>query len=581
MTAKTKRRIRCSLATGVLLAPVLVGATGRADAAPLAAGGTLRVHVRELAGLPPSATAVVMNVTVADPAASGFVTAFPCGAQPPTASNLNHVAGETIPNLVAAKLDAQGDVCLFTKSATNLVADVTGYFPDTAAFVPLPEPRRALDTRDTPNGRLAASGRQTLSLAGVGVPLNARAVVVNTTAVDPSAPGYLTVWPCDQDLPTASNLNYAAGQTIPNLVVVRPSPTGEICLYTQSATDVVVDVAGYLPSTSTLTALAAPARVVDTRLAPRAAPIGAEETLRVDTSTRGVPPGSAAAVLNVTAAEALAPGFLTVWPCDEPRPLASNLNYVAGQNIPNLVFTRLNGAGEACVYAKGATHVVVDLTGWFPSSASYVSLPVPLRILDTRRAAASIALVSAQVPYKPTFALAELFTISPAGAPVEVADISPATGATFACSYAAGVLTLSPAPGQIAVPNSCTMTVRVLATATNEPAALTRQITFNPFTPALSAVWRASATPGNSVLHVTFDPPYGIDQVEVRPSGGTPCVAPDDVFATAIDGVFDIEVPTAQLTAGCEVTVSGVQNDAVSFPVSRIVAYVLSASAAS
>ena len=580
MTTTTTRRIRCGLAVGALLAPALVGAIGRADAAPVAAGGTLRVHVRDLAGLPPSATAVVMNVTVADPAASGFVTAFPCGAQPPTASNLNHAAGETIPNLVAAKLDAQGDVCLFTKSATNLVADVTGYFPDSAAFVPLPEPRRALDTRDVPNGRLAAAGRRTLSLTGVGVPSNARAVVVNTTAVDPSAPGYLTVWPCDQDLPTASNLNYAAGQTIPNLVVVRPSPSGEICLYTQSATDVVVDVAGYLPSTSTLTALAAPARVIDTRLAPRAAPVGAEETLRVDTSTRGVPPGSAAAVLNVTAAEALAPGFLAVWPCDEPRPLASNLNYVAGQNIPNLVFTRLNGAGEACVYAKGATHVVVDLTGWFPSTASYVSLPVPLRILDTRRAPASIALVSAQVPYKPTFALAELFTISPAGAPVEVTDLSPATGATFACSYAAGVLTLSPAPGQIAVPNSCTMTVRVLATDTNEPAVLTRQITFNPFTPTLSAVWRAGTTPGTSVLHVTFDPPYGIDQVEVRPSGGTPCVAPDDVFTTTTDGVFAIEVPTAQLTAGCEVTVSGVQNDAVSFPVSRVVAYVLSAAAA-
>ena len=54
---------------------------------------------------------------------------FPCGAPVPNASNVNYVAGDTVPNAVVAKLGAGGKVCVFSYAATDLIVDVNGTFP--------------------------------------------------------------------------------------------------------------------------------------------------------------------------------------------------------------------------------------------------------------------------------------------------------------------------------------------------------------------------------------------------------------------------------------------------------------------
>lgn len=46
----------------------------------------------------------------------------------PTASNLNHMSGQTVPNAVVAKIGQSGQVCIFNQSATDLVVDVNGWF---------------------------------------------------------------------------------------------------------------------------------------------------------------------------------------------------------------------------------------------------------------------------------------------------------------------------------------------------------------------------------------------------------------------------------------------------------------------
>jgi hypothetical protein len=72
------------------------------------------------------------------------------------------------------------------------------------------------------------------------------AVVLNVTAVTPTTQSYLTVWPTGPGRPLASNLNYTAGQTVPNLVVVRVGLGGKISLYNHDGTvDLVADVAGW------------------------------------------------------------------------------------------------------------------------------------------------------------------------------------------------------------------------------------------------------------------------------------------------------------------------------------------------
>ena len=87
--------------------------------------------------MPAGTSSAVLNVTVTGPAGPGFLTAYPCGQPTPNASNLNFVGGQTVANAVVAKLSTDGKVCLFTSAATHLIADVAGYFPNTAVYVPL------------------------------------------------------------------------------------------------------------------------------------------------------------------------------------------------------------------------------------------------------------------------------------------------------------------------------------------------------------------------------------------------------------------------------------------------------------
>src|SRR5690606_20426820 len=89
---------------------------------------------------------------------------FPCGGEPPNASNINYLPGRTVPNLVIAKVGAGGSVCLYSYAAAHLVVDVSGSLP-AVTFIPLGTPQRLLDTRrgavaDTTDGRFRAWGTQ-------------------------------------------------------------------------------------------------------------------------------------------------------------------------------------------------------------------------------------------------------------------------------------------------------------------------------------------------------------------------------------------------------------------------------------
>jgi hypothetical protein len=77
------------------------------------------------AGVPSNATSVVLNVTVTEATASGYVTVYPCGSPPQSlASNLNYVAGQTVANAVVSRIGNQGKVCIVSSAPTHLVVDV-------------------------------------------------------------------------------------------------------------------------------------------------------------------------------------------------------------------------------------------------------------------------------------------------------------------------------------------------------------------------------------------------------------------------------------------------------------------------
>ncbi len=336
---------------------------------PLLVGGATRsLQVAGRGGVPAvGAIAVVLNVTVTQPAAAGFVTVWPSGVTRPLASNLNMTAGATVPNLVTVGLGAGGQVDLFSSADAHLVVDLVGWY--SSGLVPV-TPGRLMDTREGLGGLVLGAGEtRELQVAGrEGVPATgAIAVALNVTVVDPTGAGFLTVWPT-ATRPTASNLNFVGLQTIANSVLVGLGPDGKVRIFNSSGTtDVVVDVAGWFDSGFSS---AVPDRLMDTREGLGGPLFGPGETRDLEVlGHHGVPAtGVAAVALNVTATEPSSSPFITVWPAGIPRPKASNLNVVAGRTVPNAVVVGVGADGKISLFnSAGTTHLVVDVTGWYPT----------------------------------------------------------------------------------------------------------------------------------------------------------------------------------------------------------------------
>ena len=349
-----------------------------------AADATIEVQVTGRAGVPADAAAAVLNVTVTDAQAGGFVTVWPCGSDRPNASSLNYVAGSTVPNGVIAKIGTNGKVCLYVSGATQLLVDVAGYFSTTAPYVPL-LPARVLDTRpagstfDNQGQRagLPADGSVTeVQITGrAGVPASAAAVVLNVTVTEAQSEGFVTVFPCGTARPNSSNLNYVTGSTVPNNVIAKIGAGGKVCLYVSNATHLLVDVGGYFRPTTAFEAIVQ-SRLLDTRpggttidgvgQGAGVAALGSVTEVQV-TQRAGVPVGATAVVLNVTVTQAQGAGFVTVWPCGTDRPNASSLNYVAGSTVPNGVVAKVGAGGKVCLFVSDGTHLLTDVAGYFTS----------------------------------------------------------------------------------------------------------------------------------------------------------------------------------------------------------------------
>ncbi|MBU6330213.1 MAG: glycoside hydrolase family 43 protein [Acidobacteria bacterium] len=341
-------------------------------------GQTIRIAARN--SVPSTASAVALNVTVTGPGAPGYLTVWPAGQPRPTASNLNFTAGQTIANMVTAKLGAGGSINLVTnQGCPQVIVDIAGYYVGGSAgkggFVGI-TPDRVLDTRT--DGPCVSATPRRLTVAGVGaVPSGAAAVVLNVTVTEPSADGYLTLWPTGAARPTASNLNFTAGQTVPNMATVKVGAGGTIDLVSnQGCPQVIVDIAGYSKGGTPVVAGGfvglTPARVIDTRTTgPCVGSAGRTVTIagRVGVPQSTDPGGARSVALNVTVTGGSGDGFLTVWPSGRPRPTASNINFTAGQTIANMVVVGLGAGGSIQVMTnQGCPDVIIDVAGYFRSA---------------------------------------------------------------------------------------------------------------------------------------------------------------------------------------------------------------------
>ena len=104
----------------------------------------------------------------------------------------------------------------------------------------------------------------------------------------------------------------------------------------------------------------------------------------------GVPARGAGAVsLNVTVTGTVAAdvgGYLSIYPCtdaSDPTPDVSLLNFVTDMTVANSAVIPLGPTGRACIHVYGTAHVIIDVSGWFPSGRGLTGT-TPTRVLDTR-----------------------------------------------------------------------------------------------------------------------------------------------------------------------------------------------------
>ncbi|MEM9514407.1 MAG: PKD domain-containing protein [Actinomycetota bacterium] len=329
--------------------------------------------------------AAVLNVTAVGSTGPGNVRVFPCG-DTPNASSVNH-RDENVANEVIAKLDAAGQVCVFTSRDIDLVVDVVGYVPAASDYTAL-VPARVVETRGgdglaTIDGEVEGIGRRSpqqvtrVPIAGRGgVPATGvGAAVLNVTAVGPAGPGNVRVFPCGET-PNASSVNHR-NENVANEVIAKVDDDGHVCLFTSTDIDLVVDVVGYIPASSDYVPLV-PARLVETRSGPGLNTIDGEfegigrrtpqSVARVDVAGRGGVPGDgvAAAVLNVTAVGSTGPGNVRVFPCGD-TPNASSVNH-RDENVANEVIAKLDPAGQVCFFTSRDIDLVVDVVGYVPAA---------------------------------------------------------------------------------------------------------------------------------------------------------------------------------------------------------------------
>jgi len=376
--------------------------------------------------VPPNATAAVLNVTAIQGTAGTYLTLYPYGTAPPTASNLNVPAGVNQANLAVVALSTSGQVAVYNAAGSIDVAiDVEGYFAPPAGasglFHPIP-PLRICDTRGgtrtvcsgTPLGsgqwtKVVVSGCPT-GIAGcsTSVPADgtAEAVAVNLTAVQGTQGTFLSIAPtakdgtCPSTAPTFSNLNVSRGEILPNRVMtpLGPDSSGgpdqDLCVYNSVGTiNAVLDINGWFGNGGESTPGAffysiPPVRNCDTR--PSAAAgyttvcsgpiLGPAATLTIPVAGlagEGVPAGEpgawvVAVVANVTAVGGSASGYFTLYPAGDFMPTASDLNMGPGQVVANLAVVQLDTTPTDASFGcfdlyndQGSIDAVVDVSGWF------------------------------------------------------------------------------------------------------------------------------------------------------------------------------------------------------------------------
>jgi hypothetical protein len=229
-----------------------------ASGTSVGAGSSIPVTVvGGVTGVPLDASAVVANVTVAGSSGASYLTAYPAPSSgiptPPTAANVNFVAGQIVGNRVVIPVGANGQIEVYNHTGrVNVDVDLYGYYTGSAselgsAFTPL-TPTRFTDTRVASNGStLGGDNTESFNFLSDGIPFPATALAANVTVVAGAAPGYLTIYPTNESVPPeVGDVSFAQG-AIAQDFALAPLNSGSVKLFSSSPdpVNIVIDAFGY------------------------------------------------------------------------------------------------------------------------------------------------------------------------------------------------------------------------------------------------------------------------------------------------------------------------------------------------
>jgi hypothetical protein len=330
-------------------------------------------------GIPSTALAFSLNLTVVPQGTLGYVTLWPAGQSRPVVSTLNSLDGRIKSNAAIVPAGTGGAVSVYATNATDVVLDIDGYFDSytdasSLEFYPL-TPCRVADTRN-PAGALAGPsliGNESRSFpilsSSCNVPGNAVAYSLNFTAIPQVPLGYLSVWQAGQNKPVVSTLNAPTGAITANAAIVPAGTGGAIELFVTNTTDMAIDINGYFapPASGGLSLYAlTPCRIEDTRIPAGAPPFTGTMTVSATGVDCGVPSTAQAIVLNATVVPSGELGYLSLWANGSTQPVVSTLNSLDASLVSNMaIVPTTNGLVNAYAAGPGTTYLILDTSGYF------------------------------------------------------------------------------------------------------------------------------------------------------------------------------------------------------------------------
>jgi hypothetical protein len=347
---------------------------------PSLGGGTTRSFAipSGSCGIPATAQAYSLNVTVVPEEPLSYLTVWPTGQSQPFVSTLNSLDGAVQANAAIVPAGTAGAISVFATDNTNLVLDINGYFvPNTDSsalgFYPM-APCRLVDTRPgAPStivtGSLTGGTSTTLPIlsSSCNVPATAAAYSLNFTLVPPGPVSYLTVYPTGESLPVVSTMNDQTGTVAANAAIAPAGTGGSIEAYVTQTTNLVVDINGYFAPVAegalSLYALP-PCRVLDTRTPTGSPPFAGAMNVNVIGSGCGGTSAVQAYVFNATVVPEGPLGYLTLWPQGSVQPVVSTLNAENGDITSNMAIVPTSNT-EISAFASNTTYLILDLFGYF------------------------------------------------------------------------------------------------------------------------------------------------------------------------------------------------------------------------